>query len=276
MELMQRDLDQDLTIAEQRTLLKHIRQCPECAAVFERLQRISDELEQLPAVIPPFSIVDSILPRLAEADGLREQSASSDVIPVPAGRRIGKGFSWKIGTGVAAAAAVLGLVVFNGGNIGRNDKNSTAASNMAGGYREEASTPVASQQRTMADSAMESAGNEPKADVKSEETTKSLAQATPSPATGVMAEPSPTLTADAARKLQASTTPKATPGKGAAASSWATRTRGMEVHSPAEESVLPQPRPLRHPRACPLRREHWLNRGKPIRTTSYPSPRKVL
>lgn len=79
MELMQRYVDRDLDQAEEALLLAHVMQCPECADMLEKLQLLSDELESLPEVMPPFSIVDSILPQLERmAD---EQSAAKSIEP---------------------------------------------------------------------------------------------------------------------------------------------------------------------------------------------------
>jgi hypothetical protein len=111
MDEMQRFVDQDLTQAEEDSLLAHIEQCPECAASFEQLQRLSAELSLLPMVSPPFSIVDSILPRLAELDA---QQAAIKVAYLPtANQRKKPHFPWKIGAGFVAAAVVFSLVLVN-------------------------------------------------------------------------------------------------------------------------------------------------------------------
>ncbi|WP_409341387.1 zf-HC2 domain-containing protein [Paenibacillus sp. MBLB4367] len=79
MEFMQRYVDHDLDQAEEALLLAHVMQCPECADMLEKLQLLSDELESLPDVVPPFSIVDSILPQLERM--MDEQSAAKTVEP---------------------------------------------------------------------------------------------------------------------------------------------------------------------------------------------------
>jgi len=56
-----------------------VMQCPECADMLEKLQLLSDELESLPEVRPPFSIVDSILPQLERM--VDEQSAAKSLEP---------------------------------------------------------------------------------------------------------------------------------------------------------------------------------------------------
>ena len=66
MEYMQRQLDDDLDEHEYEVLINHTRHCPDCAAMFERLQLLSAELTSLPKVIPSYSLVDAIMPRLQE------------------------------------------------------------------------------------------------------------------------------------------------------------------------------------------------------------------
>lgn len=133
MELMQRDLDQDLADAEREAMLAHVRGCPGCADLYDKLQRLSGQLEVLPKVTPPFSIVDSILPKLEELGLLPEQGAaaessaaqasertlaglsSHEALPETRSKRSGtpRWFSWKIAGGVAAAALALGMFIFN-------------------------------------------------------------------------------------------------------------------------------------------------------------------
>jgi hypothetical protein len=66
-DLMQRDLDDDLSPEEQLFLRSSVQKDPDLQLMYERLKRVSDQLEQLPPVTPAFSIVDSILPQLEEA-----------------------------------------------------------------------------------------------------------------------------------------------------------------------------------------------------------------
>lgn len=111
MDEMQRFVDQDLTQAEEESLLAHIKQCPECTASFEQLQRLSAELSLLPMVSPPFSIVDSILPRLAELDAQQAAIHLADL--KTANWRRKALFSLKIGAGFVAAAVVFSLIAVN-------------------------------------------------------------------------------------------------------------------------------------------------------------------
>lgn len=90
MELMQRSLDGDLSLQEQTRMTDHIRACPECAVLLERLVRLSNNLADLPRVEPRFSLVDAILPKLDQIDAEREAaraegkdngSSEADAIP---------------------------------------------------------------------------------------------------------------------------------------------------------------------------------------------------
>jgi hypothetical protein len=119
-ELMQRFLDHDLSEAEERELHLHLQMCTECAELFERLQRLDSELAQLPKVTPAFSLVDAILPQLAELDrssaaleetAAREPEAFAFVPPggIPRTRR--SFVSWKWVSGAAVAAVLLGVFV---------------------------------------------------------------------------------------------------------------------------------------------------------------------
>ncbi|WP_036737205.1 anti-sigma factor family protein, partial [Paenibacillus zanthoxyli] len=73
MEWMHRYLDHDLSRDESLEMFRHIDGCPSCAELFERLNALSSELEQLPDISPPFSLVDSIMPKLEAID--RERAA---------------------------------------------------------------------------------------------------------------------------------------------------------------------------------------------------------
>jgi hypothetical protein len=111
MEWMQRFVDDDLTQTEQEVLMKHVTQCPECAASFERLQLLSAELAHLPKITPPYSIVDSILPKLMELDA---QQAAIKVAYLPTTKHGKKPISsWKIGAGLVAAAIIFSVIAFN-------------------------------------------------------------------------------------------------------------------------------------------------------------------
>ncbi|AGA58523.1 hypothetical protein Theco_2415 [Thermobacillus composti KWC4] len=119
MEYMQRELDGDLGEFESAKAREHIRQCAECAAMFERLKRLSAELESLPKVTPPISLVDAILPKLDEIDrvkaaasadaGAAELAGSAGSPARTAPRRRNNRFSLRILSGVVAAGVVAGI-----------------------------------------------------------------------------------------------------------------------------------------------------------------------
>ncbi|WP_259391418.1 anti-sigma factor [Paenibacillus sp. 1011MAR3C5] len=123
MELMQRQLDDDLSDAELEVLMNHTRQCPDCAAMFERMKQLSADLTALPKVTPSYSLVDAILPELERLDRLAASVApaaeSASVIParvVSEPRRMPRKRRWTtwsaIGS-VVAAGIVAGLFIMN-------------------------------------------------------------------------------------------------------------------------------------------------------------------
>ncbi|WP_040948320.1 anti-sigma factor [Gorillibacterium massiliense] len=127
-DLMQRSLDHDITESEQQTMVMHFRQCPECSAFFERLQLVSDELEALPLVTPPYSIVDKILPQL---DELLQDPGYSAALEEPQPEERGKvrkiGVrSWIAYGGTAAAAILLGAFLYQHGNFSAPAKSAGA------------------------------------------------------------------------------------------------------------------------------------------------------
>ncbi|WII39246.1 anti-sigma factor family protein [Paenibacillus thiaminolyticus] len=82
MELKQRSLDGELKQSEESLLTEHIRRCPACAEMAERLENIHQELVQLPKVAPPYSLVDAILPSLQQIE--KQQAAVAGASPSPA------------------------------------------------------------------------------------------------------------------------------------------------------------------------------------------------
>lgn len=64
MEMIQRQLDGDLTQEELIALEEQIRIDSELQLFRQRLQRVSADLHSLPRMTPPFSLVDAILPKL--------------------------------------------------------------------------------------------------------------------------------------------------------------------------------------------------------------------
>jgi len=80
MEYMQRQLDLDLSRSEQDLLDRHMESCSTCRTMMQRLQRLTSELSSLPKVHPPVSLVDAIMPRLAEIDQARK---TASVVSLP-------------------------------------------------------------------------------------------------------------------------------------------------------------------------------------------------
>lgn len=127
-ELMQRHLDSDLEEQEEDQLLGHIRDCPDCAALYQRLIRLSEDLTALPPVSPPVNIVDSILPRLDELDfpaankpsiqavgGVSSKDpsweANNELKPAASSKPRRK-YIWTALSGVAAAGLAIGMFIF--------------------------------------------------------------------------------------------------------------------------------------------------------------------
>jgi hypothetical protein len=130
-ELMQRYLDRDLDDIEYAQMLGHLKQCPDCTGLFQRLMTLSNELENLPKVTPAFSLVDAILPRLQHiepasaadhmAAGLASEAVQLQVLQnenvtvteLEGWRSRMRGFvSTKIVGGVVAVGLILGFFVF--------------------------------------------------------------------------------------------------------------------------------------------------------------------
>ncbi|CAN7433072.1 zf-HC2 domain-containing protein [Paenibacillus sp. LjRoot153] len=129
---MQRQLDGDLAPKEENELHAHLMHCLDCAQMFERLQALSNELSQLPKVMPPFSLVDAIMPQLLELDKQNETPQTDNVVVFPSRvaraeseedipkltglSRFKEQFSWKFASGVVAAGLIIGFFAFNMGN----------------------------------------------------------------------------------------------------------------------------------------------------------------
>ncbi|MFC4811317.1 anti-sigma factor family protein [Paenibacillus sp. GCM10023250] len=141
MDYMQRQLDGDLDERETEILMNHTRHCSECAAMFERLKRLSEGLESLPKVAPSYSLVDAILPKLAELSAAEEARTVEPPPIVAAGegtnpRRTQKsGNGWRrwlpmsTAGGVVAAGVIVGMFFLNSG--GTHTLRDSADSGMA-------------------------------------------------------------------------------------------------------------------------------------------------
>ncbi|MFD0958605.1 anti-sigma factor family protein [Paenibacillus chungangensis] len=145
MELMQRQLDDDLNDTENERLMTHMHHCPDCKAMYERLRILSSELTSLPKVTPSYSLVDAILPelkRIEEQNGAGGSaiSESAQGEQISDGRRSSKQMMKPASTsvrwtflrsmaGVVAASVVVGLFIVTYAPGGRND-----AANMNSGF----------------------------------------------------------------------------------------------------------------------------------------------
>jgi hypothetical protein len=147
MELMQRQLDDDLDESEITVLMNHTRQCPECAEMLERLKLLSAELTSLPKVTPSYSLVDAILPELLRIDEMKNTDTETDtdtgtenpllpetdtVLPAATApdtgvqRRRKRWRSWGSIGGVVAAGIVASIFMITyPPNFGSNQNNST-------------------------------------------------------------------------------------------------------------------------------------------------------
>lgn len=204
-ELMQRYLDHDLSDAEQLELMEHLQQCGECSGLFERLRLLDSELSKLPKVTPAFSLVDAILPQLAELDRLpgtleetaaKEPAATAPVGGIPWTRRVFA--TWKVAGGVAVAAAMIGIFIMKEQNLlTPSVAMKSADSRAAESSKRYDAKPAAGTAATAGgeagkkDSGQSLNGNAPKADAKitdqSVDKAKSSAQASANgsgPATG--------------------------------------------------------------------------------------------
>lgn len=144
MELMQRQLDEELSEADRERWTAHSRQCPDCTEKLELLKLVSLELTSLPKVTPRYSLVDSILPELDQLDRLKQQesapltSDTNKAVPI---KSTPSKFSWKAFSAVVAAAAVCGIFIAtypSGGHLNKEDSMPIAA-NLANTARSELS-----------------------------------------------------------------------------------------------------------------------------------------
>jgi anti-sigma factor RsiW len=121
MELMQRHVDGDLNAEETSHMLDHVGHCPDCAAMLQRLLHLSRGLEQLPRVVPPYSLVDAILPQLGNGEAAGAETADDTVVLAPSERRAARSRREWMGrlSGVAAVAIVVGLLLVGGPSLFR-------------------------------------------------------------------------------------------------------------------------------------------------------------
>lgn len=116
MELVQRSIDGDLNEEESTRLQTYLQNYPECAALLEKLTRLSEELTQLPHVVPRYSLVDAILPQLERmtpepAPGASEAAAVEAPYEPRSRRSGGRKTLYRRVAGVVAAGVVAGVLL---------------------------------------------------------------------------------------------------------------------------------------------------------------------
>jgi hypothetical protein len=131
MELIQRHVDHDLNEQETSLMMNHAGHCPDCAAMLERLVNLSRGLDQLPRVVPPYSLVDAILPELGKWDAAAAETGESASL-TPRGRRAERTRRTWIArvSGVVALGVVVGLLLVNGPFSGRMGTSQQDAASM--------------------------------------------------------------------------------------------------------------------------------------------------
>ena len=107
-----------LTLCIVWTVLRCLNVCRHCRT----------NLSQLPKVMPPFSLVDAIMPQLLELDKQTETPKTDNVVTFPSMvariesheepklsglSRFKEQFSWKFASGVVAAGLIIGFFAFN-------------------------------------------------------------------------------------------------------------------------------------------------------------------
>lgn len=126
-ESMHRYIDNDLNDKEKEQLFVHMKTCPSCSEKFQILKALSRDLEALPDVAPPFSLVDRIMPQLDALDRAKKEQGSTlqemkkepelTVLPGRPSTKASKGWmKSRVGRmimGTAAAAVILGVAVYN-------------------------------------------------------------------------------------------------------------------------------------------------------------------
>ena len=117
MELIQRHVDQDLNEQETLLMTDHVGQCPECAAMLEKLTRLSRGLEQLPRVEPPYSLVDAILPQLTQEENIQSSESEHSAGNRRRVNRTRQSWIARI-SGVVALGVVVAIFAINGPDFG--------------------------------------------------------------------------------------------------------------------------------------------------------------
>lgn len=137
-EWMQRDLDGDLAPEEQAALLALLEKDADLLLKYNRLKNVSLQLEQLPPVVPSFSIVDSILPKLESAAATPAAKADLNEVVLPTlevkrtSSQPSESKKWKnktvwfarIGSTAVAACLLIGVLLV--GNEARKQEDDPA------------------------------------------------------------------------------------------------------------------------------------------------------
>jgi hypothetical protein len=112
MDLIQRNLDGDLSANERSIMTAHIKKCPQCADLADRLNRVSFQLDQLPDVKPPVSVVDRLLPELEQSDPEKVSDFNRNrTFPSRKKKRSRvSGPVWRWGGGLAASVLAVAVV----------------------------------------------------------------------------------------------------------------------------------------------------------------------
>jgi hypothetical protein len=123
LELIHRHLDNDLSEEEVSDMLGHIAGCQQCAEAFRTLKALTQELAELPLVVPKYSLVDAIMPQLDALDRARLEEVASaerqpaEMIPVThindRKKRVFTTSITRMMIGVAAAVGILGVAIYN-------------------------------------------------------------------------------------------------------------------------------------------------------------------
>ncbi|MFD1422994.1 putative zinc finger protein [Laceyella sediminis] len=110
-EWMQRDLDGDLTQVEKEMLEKHLARSPEDARIYEGFRSLSDELSRLPQVMPPTSMVDSLLAEMEDKPSESRPNPSGWMARWRPSRRVAVGMAALFVVGFVSGAWVNGWLM---------------------------------------------------------------------------------------------------------------------------------------------------------------------
>lgn len=123
-EWMHRYLDNDLNEENTSEMMEHITHCSQCSETFRILKSLSHELEELPHVIPRYSLVDAIMPQIDAIDRARleksaaQERSADEMVPVPLPRasdprkRFLSSTAARTMIGAVAAVGIIGVAIF--------------------------------------------------------------------------------------------------------------------------------------------------------------------